>query len=127
MDSAKKYAYRYLFYEGTLCIRPIAHVGAAWWERWNVVYWLRQRKQIRGAGQVANWLHNLALFSAIDFDGFDEDAFWSELEWLRSADIAYGFGRFRNRFLYAVFDFNEGRWPTLEEQTTITNQGAKHE
>jgi hypothetical protein len=122
MDSAQKYAYRYLIYEATLCIRPIAHVGGEWWERWNILYWHRQRKQTRGAGQVANWLHNLALFSAVDFDGFDEDTFWSELECLRSAFPAYGFRRFRDSFLYAVFDFNEGRWPTLEEQSAITKQ-----
>ncbi|WP_143167410.1 hypothetical protein [Massilia sp. CF038] len=127
MDSAQKYAYRYLIYEATLRIRPIAHVGAEWWERWNLVYWLRQRKQIRGTGQVADWLHNLALFSAIDFDGFDEDAFWSGLEWLRSAFPTYGFGHYRDIFLYAIFEFNEGRWPTLEEQFAITKQSAKNE
>lgn len=127
MDSAQKYAYRYLIYQGTLCIRPIAHVGGEWWERWNIVYWIRHRKQICSAGQVANWLHNLALFSAIDFKGFDEDAFWSGLEWLRSAFPADDFGRFRDSFFYAVFEFNEGRWPTLEEQFEIAKRCRRNE
>lgn len=114
MDSAHKYAYRYLIYQGTLSIRPVAYVGSAWWERWNLLYWFRERRRIRSAGRLANWLHNLALFSAIDFVGFDEDTFWSELEELKIAFPADSFGRFRDYFKFAVSEFNEGRKPALE-------------
>lgn len=114
MDSAHKYAYRYLIYQGTLSIRPVAYVGSAWWERWNLLYWFRERRRIRSVGRLANWLHNLALFSAIDFVGFDEDTFWSELEELKIAFPADSFGRFRDYFKFAVSEFNEGRKPALE-------------
>ncbi|WP_431475564.1 hypothetical protein [Massilia eburnea] len=125
MDFAQKYAYRYLIYQGTLAIRPIAFVGSEWWQRWNLVYWRRKRTQIRSAGQVANWLHNAALFSAIDFDGFDEDVFWSELDALKSAFPGNEFERFRDIFLCALFEFNEGRWPTLHEQSVLVKEAGR--
>lgn len=121
MDAAQKYAYRYLLYQGTLCIRPLAYVGLKWWERLKLVYWLRELDRVRSAGYLADWLHNLALFSATDFDGFDEDVFWFELERLKSAFPEDDLERFRDYFLFAIFDFNEGRWPPLEEQSKIAN------
>lgn len=119
MEVANKYAYRYLMYEAMLSIRPIRDLGFAWWERWNPVHWLLARKRIRSAGDVANWMHNLALYSAIDFDGFDEDAFWTELGCLERTFPGGSFERFRDIFVSAVFEFNEGRWPTREEQAAI--------
>lgn len=119
MEVAKKYAYRYLMYDAMLCIRPIRHLGFAWWERWNPVYWLQARKRIQSAGAVANWMHNLALYSANDFDGFEEDAFWTGLAYLERAFPGDGFERYREIFASAVFEFNQGRWPTREEQAAI--------
>ena len=119
MDAAQKYAYRYLIYQGTLWIRPIAFVGLRWWERWNLLYWLRERKRVRNAGDVANWLHNLALFSATDFEGFDEVAFWAGLEWLRGVHPDERLENFRTTYWCAAFEFREGRWPTLEEQAEM--------
>lgn len=119
MDAAEKYAYRYLIYNGMLRIRPIVGIGRRWWQRWNLAYWLRERKRIRGAGEVADWLHNLALFSAIDFADFDEDVFWSGLERLRTLFPNEDIGSFTVNFSNAIFEFNTGRWPTFEEQSTM--------
>jgi hypothetical protein len=121
MDAAQKYAYRYLIYNGMLRIRPIAGVGERWWQRWNLFYWLRERKRIRSAGEVADWLHNLALFSAIDFSGFDEDIFWSDLERLGTLFPNEGMNSFTVKYSCALFEFNQGRWPTLEEQKAMFN------
>lgn len=126
MDSAQKYAYRYLIYQGTLCIRPIAHVGGEWWERWNIVYWIRHRKQICSAGQVANWLHNLALFSAIDFEGLMKTRFGQGWSGCEALFLQMTSGASATVF-YAVFEFNEGRWPTLEEQFEIAKRSRRNE
>jgi len=91
------------------------------------MYWLREQDSIRIAGGIADWLHNLALFSAIDFEGFDESAFWTRLEWLRDSFPDKGLEGFRSTFLYATFEFNEGRWPTLEEQSMLVGQHEKIE
>lgn len=125
MDKAKKYAYRYLIYHGALCIRPVASIGLRWWERWNLMYWFRELDSIRIAGGTADWLHNLALFSAIDFEGFDESSFWARLECLRGTFPEKGLESFRSIFLHAIFEFNEGRWPTQEEQSMLLEQHEK--
>jgi hypothetical protein len=79
MDDGRKYAYRTLLYLAMNDIRssigplaaPSAHVAnpnpahdAAWW--------------MGRAPAIANWLENLAGFSASEFEGFDEDRFWRE-------------------------------------------------
>lgn len=40
--------------------------------------WRRQYRRSRVAGAVADWLHNLAQFSSLDFVHFDEQRFWKE-------------------------------------------------
>ncbi|QIX61013.1 hypothetical protein HER32_07375 [Hymenobacter sp. BT18] len=40
---------------------------------------IRQRRQhVKFVYEVALWLHNLALFSALDFERFDEERFWDD-------------------------------------------------
>lgn len=109
MDAAKKHAYRHLIYQGMLWIRPLAGVGYRWSERWSLAYWLRERSRIRRAGEIADWLHNLALFSALDFEGFDEGVFWSELDRLTELFPSEEMAAFHCIFLRAVSDFNDGR------------------
>ncbi len=119
MDNSRIYAYRYLIYNGMLHIRPIAGIGSRWRQRWNLVYWLRMRKQIAMAGEVANWLHNLALFSATEFSGFDETAFWSGSKRLEILFPDEGMDSFQKNFSNAIFEFDNGRWPTLDEQSRM--------
>lgn len=76
MDQRRKMAYRYLLYRATLDIRPLA------WRRiglFNLFDWRWTWMQVRRAGVIADLLHNLAFFSAVEFEHFDEDRFWHDL------------------------------------------------
>ena len=44
----------------------------------NPFYWRHVYQRVRQAGVIADWLHNLALFSALDFEGFDGGWFWGD-------------------------------------------------
>jgi hypothetical protein len=67
MDDARKRAYRMLVYEATTRIRACLCDHADATER---------RRNEDFAYIIADTMHNLAYFSAVDFDGFDEDTFW---------------------------------------------------
>jgi hypothetical protein len=50
---------------------------------------------VQWAGAIADWLHNLAMFSARDFRGFDEQLFWKEFETICAhylEDLAFWLG-----------------------------------
>ncbi len=44
----------------------------------NPLEWWRQYRRSRVAGATADWLHNLAEMSYLDFANFDEKRFWNE-------------------------------------------------
>lgn len=50
--------------------------------------WLGRRRSHREVAQftyaMSNWLHNTALYSAIDFVGFKEELFWKDHQRFRS-------------------------------------------
>src|SRR5689334_11918074 len=73
MDERRKNAYRYLLYWALLDIRPIA-----WLRLRNPLRWPSAVRRFRRAGALADWLHNLALFSSLDFAHFDEEWFWRD-------------------------------------------------
>lgn len=98
MDAQRRYAYRWVLYEATLEIRSLQGVGRLWQERFNPICWGRQLRQIRRAGAIADWLHNLALFSALDFAEFDEDRFWRDFQWLLEHYPGDGLERYRTIF-----------------------------
>jgi hypothetical protein len=50
---------------------------------WNPLAWRASARRIRRAGAIADWVPNLALFSALDFRHFDEGRFWRDFETLR--------------------------------------------
>ena len=109
MEGQRKYAYRYLLYWAMLDIRPLA------WNRsgWNPLHWRRDRARIRMAGEIADWLHNLAHFSALDFERFDEEWFWREFARLQSRFPDDGLDRYRQRFEeLAGFQPQSTRLPT---------------
>ena len=81
MDNARKMAYRDLLY---LAMNDIRSVGN-WFEPpdrlSNPETFRVAAESITRAGDIANWLHNVAGFSTFDFDDvekFDEDRFWRE-------------------------------------------------
>ncbi len=84
VDDQRKNAYRYLLYLAMLDIRPLGWMSSRWFSAWNPFYWRREGQRIRYAGAVADWLHNMAFFSTIDFVGFNEEWFWRDFERLRS-------------------------------------------
>lgn len=85
MDENRKRAYRLMLYLAMLYIRPIQHYldfDLTWFTGFS---WRKRKRYIRIQGAVANWLHNLAQFSALDFNGFDEDEFWQDYDRLKRA------------------------------------------
>lgn len=70
MTNSDKYAYRRLLYRALVEIRAICLNDTT-----------EQRDSREGVEQcraLADWTHNLALFSASDFEGFNPDIFWRE-------------------------------------------------
>lgn len=98
MDEHRKSAYRYLLYWAMLDIRRMAWSRFRTFEVLNpfrVKEWVRE---VRRAGTIADWLHNLALFSALDFVGFNEEWFWNELQSYHGRNPEYGFMAYRDLF-----------------------------
>jgi len=65
---------------------------------WNPMYWKAELRRVRRAGAIADWLHNLAIFSATDYDGFDEDWFWRDLESLNERFPEYELSSYKGIF-----------------------------
>jgi len=76
MNEQIKTAYRHLLYVAMLAIRNDCQSRGR--ESSNPFEWRRQYRRSRVAGATADWLHNLAQFSSLDFARFDEQQFWSE-------------------------------------------------
>ena len=95
MDDARKNAYRYLLYWAMLDIRQIAWLRPRWWNPFSVA---KELRRARLAGSIADCMHNLAMFAAYDFDRFEEDWFWPELEDLQKRYPDFDSARYRNRF-----------------------------
>jgi hypothetical protein len=80
VDEQRKKAYRYLLYHAMLDIRPSAWISTGVFRLLNPFYLRHLLKRVRRGGVIANWLHNLALFSVLDFESFDEQWFWGEFQ-----------------------------------------------
>jgi hypothetical protein len=94
MDEHRKAAYRYLLYQALLEIRPLGWLRVPLWP----LHWRRELRRIRRAGEVADWFHNLAMFSALDFERFDEAWFWRELDQRDKRHPEYDLQAYRVRF-----------------------------
>jgi hypothetical protein len=80
VDERRKNAYRWLLYWAMLDIRGLQWAGNRWRHRLNPLCWWSNSREVRTAGAIADWLHNLALFSALDFARFDEEYFWRDYQ-----------------------------------------------
>lgn len=76
VNEETKAAYRHLLYVAMLAIRNDCQSRGK--ESNNPMEWRRQYRRSTVAGATADWLHNLAQFSSLDFARFDEQQFWSE-------------------------------------------------
>lgn len=124
MEVKKQRAYRYLLYAAALDIRPLEWM----WYRGlgRVVPWAssRQRRAVRRAGVLAAWLHNLAEFSALEFQAFDEGTFWRDHRAMCARYPTLGLERYR-----AMFDswlsLPEGEWPGAEMWAALRKVAGK--
>jgi hypothetical protein len=80
MDEKRKRAYRYLLYQAMLEIRILQWQVYSPLRLLNPFHAWRVIKRVRRSGALADLLHNMALFSALDFEHFKEDYFWEEYE-----------------------------------------------
>lgn len=78
LSAQKKEAYRQLLYQALLRIRRLAWQKASAAELLDP--WSPEREEIRLCGELADCLHNLALFSALDFVHFEEKWFRRDVE-----------------------------------------------
>lgn len=76
MDDLTKSAYRHLLYVAMVDFRNSSDHR----NRFQIspLTWLEKYKTQRLIGGSADWLHNLAYFSSLDFKGFSEQQFWDE-------------------------------------------------
>jgi len=95
LDEQRKHAYRYLLYRAMPDIRPLAWRSFGWFHLWT---WRRQALRMRYAGAIADWLHNLALFSALDFRGFEEERFWQDFQGLLHKFPGFRLENYRSTF-----------------------------
>jgi hypothetical protein len=98
MDERRKRAYRHMLYWAMLDIRPLGWLSAGPLRTWNPLFWRKEAERVRRAGVLADWLHNLALFSALDFARFDEDWFWRDFQQFHKRHPEFGLERYRSRF-----------------------------
>ena len=71
--------------------------------------WREQYFSARRAGALASGLHNFALASAGDFEGFDEDQFWSGLKGFSVRFPEADFERYRTQFEQRLAELMEGK------------------
>ena len=109
MDERRKYAYRFLLYWAMLDVRTVAWLSLSC----NLFAWPGLVRRVRRAGATADWLHNLALFSALDFRNFDEGRFWNDFESLRKRYPDVDLNHYRWAFDRALSEADEsvGRFP----------------
>lgn len=104
MIEKKKQAYRRLLYMAMLDIRPLQWTGRGWQQRLNLFSWWSSSKRVLTVGYIAEWLHNLALFSSLDFNHFDEDRFWADYQWLLGQQPNEGLEKYRTEFERCLAD-----------------------
>ncbi len=113
VDEHHKYAYRHLLYWAVVEIRRIG--WQPYRSQWiNPFFWPRYIREARAAGQLAEWLHNLAGFSCWDFEHFDAKRFWDEHQKL--IRHCPQFAHYRQHFECALFEARTGKWPDTQEQ-----------
>jgi hypothetical protein len=98
VEERRKNAYRWLLYQAMLDIRSLAWLDRNWLNSWIPHYRRQELHRVQFAGAVADWLHNLALFSVTDFSHFNEEWFWRDFEGLRVRYPEFQLERYRLAF-----------------------------
>ena len=76
MDAERQEAYRHLLYTVFLHWRA----GRSETVGWNPFSWRRAAARLRVNQAIADYFHNLALFAVRNFDQFNEQMFWNDIE-----------------------------------------------
>jgi len=114
VDFNRQSAYRYLLYQAMLEIRLLQFEAEPWRLLWYSIWrpeWGWRR--VRYAGELAEWMHNLAAFVAEGFKGFDEGYFWAQ--GYRLAQQYPYIHAYKCKFECRLFEFEHGRWPQAGE------------
>lgn len=101
MDERRKHAYRFLLYWAMLDIRPITWLPRSWFKLFSPMFWVRDMRRVRQAGAIGDWMHNLALFSSLDFNNFDEEWFWRDFQ---SLSERYPVSQYRSVFEQRLYE-----------------------
>ena len=80
MDANRKSTFRELIYWGLVEIRLATSPRGF---TMNPMELWQRHKRTDFAHEIAEWLHNLAQFSSLDFERFDEGRFWEDYEVFR--------------------------------------------
>ncbi len=99
LDAQRKRAYRAILYVAMLDLRrhtPTSPYTRATW--WNPLFWRRVLARLRYAMLMADWLHNLALYSATDFESFNESSFWKQYDQFPPRVVSHALDDYRAMF-----------------------------
>src|SRR3712207_6393478 len=134
MDAGRKRAYRYLLYRAMREIRSNGCQSAPRARTWNPLSWWGGSRRVSPSrvleyhGMLADWLHNLAVFSALDFRNFDEEWFWQGFARLRAdfpefeSLVAYYRGTFEREVArHEATDQQTNSEPTMDDRLTSEN------
>jgi hypothetical protein len=110
VDERRQYAYRGLLYKAMFDLRNSHQVHGM---SLNPMVWLAAYRRQRGQDELrhalGNWLHSMAQFSQLGFEGFSEKRFWEEYEAFCKKYPgleAYGYAEW---FEMMLRQFDEGR------------------
>lgn len=95
LDEAEKFSYRYLLYTLLLEISTLDERMINWTSQHERDSYVRKMLNMSA---IAEWLHNLAFFSASDFQGFSEQLFWDLLKYSGHDDYKQAFDTYLNKF-----------------------------
>lgn len=98
MDEQRKRAYRWLLFRAMLDIRPLKWLGSQGCRPSSPLESQGEARRVQFAGVMADWLHNLAAYSAVHFQGFDERWFWDDFESVRSRYPELGLEHYQEEF-----------------------------
>ena len=72
----------------------------------NLMQLWQRYKRVAFAYEIAEWLHNLAQFSSLDFERFDEDRFWENYKVFR---VKYPLNKYQSMFDKTIEELQTGK------------------
>lgn len=85
MDSKRKALYRELLWWAMVDMRSHSGSAVGTWRSLLSRYRRSYRRVNQFTYAMSQWLHNTALYAAMDFDGFNEKLFWRDYQQFRQS------------------------------------------